>query len=124
MIVGSLVQPVQDDPGGLLVAAYSQLVVVVVVAAEDPHAIGDEKARPGVVHGGHIADNPAAGTGLRLDRCALPGALVFPHGDRVQDHVARFPENADGRLRPPSSTASGCPQNLSPVFGWTLKFRR
>ena len=34
------------------------------------------------------------------------------------------PENADARLRPPSSTAPGSPQNLSPDLGWTLKFRR
>src|SRR4051794_34912110 len=40
-----VVQPVQDDPGGL-VAADPQLVVVVVVTTEDPHAIGGQEARP------------------------------------------------------------------------------
>jgi hypothetical protein len=34
------------------------------------------------------------------------------------------PENADAKLRPPSSTAPGSPQNLSPDLGWTLKLRR
>ena len=28
------------------------------------------------------------------------------------------------RLRPPSSTAPGSPQNVSPDLGWTLKLRR
>ena len=34
------------------------------------------------------------------------------------------PENADFRLRPPSSTAPGSPQKVSPDLGWTLKLRR
>jgi hypothetical protein len=34
------------------------------------------------------------------------------------------PENARCRLRPPSSTAPGSPQNRSPDFGRTLKFHR
>ena len=54
------VQPVQDDPGGR-VAADPQLVVVVVVTTEDPHAIGAQEARPGVVQGRHVADHPTAG---------------------------------------------------------------
>ena len=71
------VQPVQDDPGGG-VAADPQLVVVVVVTAEDPHAIGDQEARPGVVQGRHVADHPTAGMRLRLDGCALPAACRSP----------------------------------------------
>jgi hypothetical protein len=34
------------------------------------------------------------------------------------------PENADFRLRPPSSTAPASPQKVSPDLGWTLKLRR
>ena len=108
------VQPVQDDPGGR-VAADPQLVVVVVVATEDPHAVGDQEARPGVVQGRHVADQPTAGTGIRLDGCALPAAFVVPHRDRVQGHVARparerrreAPSAVQHRARLPAERVTG-----------------
>ena len=111
------VQPVQDDPGGL-VAADPQLVVVVVVTTEDPHAISDQEARPGVVQGRHVADHPTAGPGLRLDGCALPAAFVVPHRDRVQGHVARPAREC--RREAPSAVQHGARLPAERVTGLRL----
>ena len=108
------VQPVQDDPGGG-VAADPELVVVVVVATEDPHAVGDQEAGPAVVQGRHVADHPAAGVRLRLDGRALPAAVVVPHRDRVQGHVAgpagerrrQAPSAVQHRARLPAERVAG-----------------
>ena len=84
-----------------------------------------QKAGPAVVQGRNVPDAPSDGVRLRLDGRPLPVAGVVQDG-RLSRRSLRWPrpENATSGLRPPSSTAPGFPQKVSPDFGWTLKLRK